>query len=94
MFLLVTATHSAGDSHHEQDKRKHQPRVRGITEHLTEPGREIWLQRLLDHIKHPVLTTVEKKFISDKFYQNTDTLNLSRYLKGPQSKEGGMVTMV
>lgn len=53
---------SAGDSHHEQDKRKHQPRVRGITERFAEPGWEIRLQRLLDHVKHPVLAAMEKEW--------------------------------
>lgn len=50
--------------HQEQKKGQHQSGVRGIAEHFTEPGREVCLQGLLNHVKHAVFPTAETSLVT------------------------------
>lgn len=52
---------SAVDSHHKQHEGQHQSRVGGIAEHFAKPGREVRLKSLLDHIKHTLFPTEDKR---------------------------------
>lgn len=83
------------DLHHQQHEGQHQSGDGHVAEDLTQPSREVGLQRLLDHIKHTSFPTEDENIVvtpSRTSQRGNDARH--DHLKGPQSKEGGMVTMV